>query len=422
MTRKPARRLLLGVAVIGLAVSGVGLSAGSAQAADCTKKTMSVSDPNTGQSWSSVYTCGNTGGAALYLGSNPANVIGWMDSTTSWFVCYARGAQHSGGNNIWYYTQGDRYASGYSARNKWGYMPAVNLTTTTDPNPGVPMCDPDMWQAQESHTDFTGRSFNTVWYAGNTGGAALYAGASGTTTIGWMDSTVSWFTCYKRGTVHAGGNDVWYYTQGDRYATGQASRNKWGFMPAVSVATRSDPYDGIPACPSGTGSGTPTTTTTTQPSTSGTYNSTISRTEIINRAKDWYNKRGSIPYDTENDRYPLYPDVDGDHRYGMDCSGFVSMAWHIAVGTIGGRNTRTLPGVATAISRSSLQPGDMLDNTTDGHVILFAKWDDTSHTKFSYYSFGDTPIVYVTGASFGNYSLSGWPTSHYQAYRYNKVA
>ena len=225
-------------------------------AGGCTQQSESHSDPNTGQSWSAVWYCGNQAGAAMYVGANSSTPVAYMDSTTSWFVCYRHGETHAGGNDVWYYSQGDRAAAGWSGRKAWGFMPAVNVWTTTDPAPGVPECLPDMWQSKLAISDpNTGASWSTVWAGGNVGGTPLYKDANTSTPIGYLDSTTSWFTCYASGAIQSGGSDIWYYTQGDRAIAGWESRQAWGFMPAVNMSTRKDPYDSVPACPFGPSGG-----------------------------------------------------------------------------------------------------------------------------------------------------------------------
>ncbi|GAB3979129.1 hypothetical protein GCM10029978_073680 [Actinoallomurus acanthiterrae] len=145
----------------------------------------------------------------------------------------------------------------------------------------------------------------------------------------------------------------------------------------------------------------------------------ISRSEVLARARDWFNRRPELVYDSSRASDTLVADVDGAHRYGPDCSGYVSMAWHLVPGSSGGLNTWTLPNVSVAISRSDLKPGDMLDYT-DEHAILFEAWE-SDHVHFSYYSFGATPIEHVTHASFNDGTLAGWPTGDYQAYRYKNI-
>jgi hypothetical protein len=225
----------------------------AATASGCTEQSENHSDPNTGQSWTSVWYCGNQAGAAMYLGANDSTPVADMDSTTSWFVCYRRGETHAGGNNVWYYSQGDRSVAGWSGRQAWGYIPAVNVWTTTDPAPEIPECDPDMWQSKLSISDpNTGTSWSTVWTGGNIGGTPLYKDANTNTPIGYLDSTTSWFTCQIQGATVSGG-DIWYYTQGNRTIADWESRQAWGFIPAVKMLTRNNPYDGVPACSFGGG-------------------------------------------------------------------------------------------------------------------------------------------------------------------------
>jgi hypothetical protein len=94
-------------------------------------------------------TLGNTFTGDLYCANAPgdlygrpafdAPVTGRLKTTQSWFVCYSIGEAHKGGNNIWYYTQGDETVNlpGIQA---WGNMPASSVLTNTDPFPGLPRC------------------------------------------------------------------------------------------------------------------------------------------------------------------------------------------------------------------------------------------------------------------------------------------
>ncbi len=101
----------------------------------------------------------------------------------------------------------------------------------------------------ESHADFQGWSWSKVWYCNNSGGTPMYAAADYNTQVAWMDSTYSWFVCWRHGAWHSGQNDVWYYSQGDRYVAGYGYRKQWGFMPAVKVSTTVDPHPEMPQCP-----------------------------------------------------------------------------------------------------------------------------------------------------------------------------
>nr|WP_051787140.1 MULTISPECIES: hypothetical protein [Streptomyces] len=138
---------------------------------------------------------------------------------------------------------------------------------------------------------------------------------------------------------------------------------------------------------------------------------TISRDEIIQRAKYWLGK--GITYNQGGS----YPDSGGKY-YRTDCSGYVSMAWHLSssLNTVGIANSAD----TYEISRSQLKAGDVLNSYYD-HVILFEKWDDAAHTKFSYYSFGSTPVKHITGMSINASTIDGHPNGDYKALRYEKA-
>ncbi|MET7302737.1 hypothetical protein ABZS54_28330, partial [Embleya sp. NPDC005575] len=140
-----------------------------------------------------------------------------------------------------------------------------------------------------------------------------------------------------------------------------------------------------------------------------TVGSPISRSEVISRAQYWLGK--GIPYNQGG----AYPDSSG-RSYRTDCSGYVSMAWHLEWSP----NTQALPSFSHEISRSELRAGDILNSYYD-HVILFDKWDDAAHTKFSYYSFGSTPVKHVTGMSINAPTFDSHPNGDYKALRYNKI-
>jgi hypothetical protein len=153
-----------------------------------------------------------------------------------------------------------------------------------------------------------------------------------------------------------------------------------------------------------------------------TVGGTITRSEVISRAVFWYNERSSLSYDET--RTTLYPDPQGT-RYGADCSGYVSMAWHVNPGSSGGYNTSSLKdsSVSSPISSfSALLPGDLLDDTVapEHHAILFDAWE-SDHVHFSYYSFGSYPISHVTHASQADANWAGHPSGHYTFWRYNKI-
>jgi hypothetical protein len=117
------------------------------------------------------------------------------------------------------------------------------------PLPGADAATRCSLSTQSFDDPITGITWTPVWYCGNRGGAPIFETASARTQIGRMRTTMSWFACYRHGDPHTGGNDVWYYTQGDETLPGWESRHAWGYMAAVDVYTSIDPFPGIGECP-----------------------------------------------------------------------------------------------------------------------------------------------------------------------------
>ncbi|WP_181773544.1 C40 family peptidase [Amycolatopsis pittospori] len=96
----------------------------------------------------------------------------------------------------------------------------------------------------------------------------------------------------------------------------------------------------------------------------------ITRSEVLSRAQFWIDQR--VPYSQTSS----YPDPQGV-RYRQDCSGYVSMAWHLPKLPGGGDySTATIPQVTDRIPRADLQPGDALwrrDGSVQ-HIALFVGW------------------------------------------------
>ncbi|GAA2425350.1 hypothetical protein GCM10010421_10030 [Streptomyces glaucus] len=136
----------------------------------------------------------------------------------------------------------------------------------------------------------------------------------------------------------------------------------------------------------------------------------ITRSEILSRAQYWVDE--NVPYNQAG----YYPDPQGT-KYREDCSGYVSMAWHADQSY----TTWTLPGISTDISNSQLLAGDAL-NYEDAHVVLFGGWQDKAAGTFTYFA-ENNPSVLTNKytANINGSSLAGWPTSYYQAIRYDNV-
>jgi hypothetical protein len=154
---------------------------------------------------------------------------------------------------------------------------------------------------------------------------------------------------------------------------------------------------------------------------SSTVGGTITRSEVLQRAQSWVNAH--VPY-SEHVCYPSGASADpyatcSVPDYREDCSGFVSMAWHLTASL----NTSSLPSVSTQLgSLSQLKPGDILDDIIDGHTILFAGWTNQANGDFIYYS--ESSPGTVTGQhsdNINNSQIAGLPGGNYHAYQYNKI-
>ncbi|MDU0294337.1 hypothetical protein [Saccharothrix longispora] len=101
----------------------------------------------------------------------------------------------------------------------------------------------------------------------------------------------------------------------------------------------------------------------------GTYaaDRATSRSEVQARAQSWMDER--VAYGQGRCHSNRY----GSYR--SDCSGFVSMAWGLAVS----RNTSSLGEVSVQIDRADLRPGDALNRST--HAALFIRWADAARTQ-----------------------------------------
>ncbi|MEV6401097.1 peptidoglycan-binding protein [Streptomyces sp. NPDC051907] len=136
----------------------------------------------------------------------------------------------------------------------------------------------------------------------------------------------------------------------------------------------------------------------------------LTRAQILARAKTWID--AEVPYSMS--KYWS----DG---YRQDCSGYVSMAWHLAANEW----TGSLAQFGTRILREELEPGDMLlfhnpaNPTTGSHVVLFGGWTDYTHTYYTAYEQAPpsarkqtTPMAYWNNsASYVAYRYKGLDTT-----------
>ena len=101
----------------------------------------------------------------------------------------------------------------------------------------------------------------------------------------------------------------------------------------------------------------------------------IGRDKIIARARGW--AMAPRPYSQE--------DCDPASGYRLDCSGYVSMAWHLDAP---GLTTVELPDLCVQIENSELLPGVIVmvggpgTEGDAGHAIIFEAWADPEQTRF----------------------------------------
>ncbi|GAA2208852.1 hypothetical protein GCM10009850_043100 [Nonomuraea monospora] len=108
----------------------------------------------------------------------------------------------------------------------------------------------------------------------------------------------------------------------------------------------------------------------------------ITRSEVLARAQNWVDR--NVRYNLTRAPGTLVTDAEGDDKYGPDCSGLVSMAWHITANSgKGGNSTVDFAGYGGKIvlgSLDDLKPGDAI--LRSGHMELFARWkNEQDHTQ-----------------------------------------
>ncbi|MEU2872144.1 VCBS repeat-containing protein [Streptomyces olivoreticuli] len=134
----------------------------------------------------------------------------------------------------------------------------------------------------------------------------------------------------------------------------------------------------------------------------------ITTAEVMSRAQYWVDH--GVPYSQSD----YDPDPQG-RNYRQDCSGFVSMAWHLNTSL----TTWTLPQVATRLSSlDELQPGDMLDNI-DSHVVLFGGWADAGRTTAKVWEEAHPGTTARVNSSY--YTRSYINSHGFRPYRYTKI-
>ncbi|MDG4825010.1 VCBS repeat-containing protein [Asanoa sp. WMMD1127] len=121
---------------------------------------------------------------------------------------------------------------------------------------------------------------------------------------------------------------------------------------------------------------------TPAPAQASSIDGPIGRSEILSRAQNWVDRK--ITYTQTG---PYASDPEGAHTYRRDCSGLVSMVWHLNRSYVTGDFQKSNSRWTTLASIDAFQPGDAMVRT--GHIELFAFWKDKGdHSKGAYvYSF-----------------------------------
>ncbi|WP_439379490.1 FG-GAP-like repeat-containing protein [Amycolatopsis lexingtonensis] len=158
-------------------------------------------------------------------------------------------------------------------------------------------------------------------------------------------------------------------------------------------------------------------------------NGPVSRQEVLDRAQYWVDKGYTY---TQTGTH--VPGPDGGQTYRRDCSGLVSMAWHLGSSLITNEflsKAQNGNGMHV-IARDTLRPGDAMVRDSDGsgpdgHIELFAYWkNQNDHGQGAYvYSFNSTGQTvqnpYKVNNS-GNLGFDSWSeVTSYTAIRYDRV-
>ncbi|MFC4051196.1 hypothetical protein ACFOY4_16005 [Actinomadura syzygii] len=128
--------LAAGALASGVAVFVVAGGDDGEAAEGCRPLRGTIEDSRTNQTWPDLFQCPNRPRVDVYEKAAFGTKVAVLETDPSWFICWTRGERHSGGNDVWYYTQGDR-ATGKPELNGWGYVPASTLRTARAPDPAI---------------------------------------------------------------------------------------------------------------------------------------------------------------------------------------------------------------------------------------------------------------------------------------------
>jgi hypothetical protein len=102
----------------------------------CQRVSGNIEDTRAKRTWPELFQCPNRPRAGVYEEAEFGTEVAVLETDPSWFICWTHGERHSGGNDIWYYTQGDR-STGMPELDAWGYVPASDLRVGQAPDPAI---------------------------------------------------------------------------------------------------------------------------------------------------------------------------------------------------------------------------------------------------------------------------------------------
>jgi hypothetical protein len=149
----------------------------------------------------------------------------------------------------------------------------------------------------------------------------------------------------------------------------------------------------------------------------------ITANEVMQRAAYWYSQAPSYSQSSYS------WDVNHSREYRHDCSGFIDMALHLGTdyntdGIAASSLFSNEGWASTSLSTTDVRPGDVFDDTADGHAFLFEGWA-ADGVHMSYYNFGGgssgvAPPEHHVNEVFDS-SVGGEITTHYRIFRYQNL-
>ncbi|MGI8577729.1 MAG: hypothetical protein ACR2KG_07385, partial [Nocardioidaceae bacterium] len=146
----------------------------------------------------------------------------------------------------------------------------------------------------------------------------------------------------------------------------------------------------------------------------------MTRTAAVARGQVWV--AANVPYN----QGVCHADINGTYR--EDCSGFVSMAWHLSQSYTTYQfdpGSSGFLGITQPIAWSDLLPGDALviNSSSQAHIVLFTGWIDSTHYGIAEESRTGVGTIAYPDPAHGRAAVSIYDPywSQYQPIRYNDI-